>query len=1150
MKKLVAVIVVVLLAGMFGAAWAQEITGQIRGIVTDASGGVIANAAVTITNVDRKQVIRTVETNTAGEYVAPFLPVGRYSVAVEAKGFKRFLKNDIELNVSDRLTVDASLQAGAVTETVTVEAEPLQVNLQSVAVEGLISGTQVRELPLNNRNYEQLVTLQPGVTSNTADQVYVGTTNPQGAVNIVSFSISGNRQSQNNWTIDGADNVDHGSNITLLVYPSVDAIAEFKIERSNYSPEFGRSASGQINVVTRSGTSNFHGGLYEFFRNDVFNANSFINNRAGISRRILRYNDFGGTIGGPFFIPNFYNQNKEKTFFFFSEEVRRVTTPVALTSIVPTTQERQGNFQFPVCTAVSATGACTATGTQIPSTSFDPVAAAYVKDVFAMMPTPPASDGVLFSNSPGVFNYREELLRADHVVNSRLSVMGRLIYDHIPTKEPFGLFGPQSAVPGVGSTSTNSPGHQWMGRVTWQVRPSIFNEAGYAYSYGAIVSDPTGSLARSNSPDVANAIKLPYTSQLNRIPSVLFDDAFSNLASFGQYRDYDRNHNVFDNASWIRGRHAMKFGFVFHHYQKKENAAGSNAGSLTFGSQNIPAAFAGETAAQRSTQRNEQDFANLLIGFASSNFTQSPLDLTADIRQNLWEFYGQDEFRLASNLTITYGLRYSLLRTPYDGGNKLTTFDPSVYSAANAPTLTASGNLVLGTGNPTNGIIIGGVNSPYGDNITRQNNKNFAPRLGVAWDPFKKGKTSVRAGYGIFFDSAAAGLIEDNVFNNPPFLGSANFGGGVFLSNLSSLSASASTIPPSLWTTDPQWHTPYSQQWNLDVQQSVGRGWLFDIGYVGNKGTHLVGVIDINQAAPGAALAAGIVVPGQILGCDATNSNFGSCSTTSAARLLNRIRPFVGYGTIGQISPRFYSNYNSLQLSAEKRFTSNSAMSFFYTWSHALTDNQSDRSTGIQNSSCPVCDYGRSTLDRRQVFTGNYIYDLPWQRSQQGLVGHLLGGYEFSGILTINSGLPFTVLTARGQGDPAAVGVNTSGAPNNGSVASPRPNQISDPNNGPKTFTQFFNTAAFAPVTVAGASGNERRGAVNGPGLWRYDMALLKNTRIRESVNLQFRAEAFNLFNHTNFQTVGTTLTTTSTFGHVTAVRDPRIMQLGLKLNF
>jgi hypothetical protein len=334
------------------------------------------------------------------------------------------------------------------------------------------------------------------------------------------------------------------------------------------------------------------------------------------------------------------------------------------------------------------------------------------------------------------------------------------------------------------------------------------------------------------------------------------------------------------------------------------------------------------------------------------------------------------------------------------------------------------------------------------------------------------------------------------------------------------------------------------------VQQSIGRGWLFDVGYVGNKGTHLVGVIDINQVGPGAALAAGIVVPGQILGCNATNSNFGSCSTSTAARLLNRIRSFVGYGTIGQISPRFYSNYNSLQVSAEKRFSGNSTVNLFYTWSHALTDNQSDRSSGIQNSSCPVCDYGRASLDRRHVFTGNYVYELPWRRSQQGLADHLLGGYEFSGILTINSGLPFTVFTARGQGDPAAVGVNTSGAPNNGSVATPRPNQVGNPNNGPKTFNQFFNIAAFAPVTVAGASGNERRGAVNGPGLWRYDMALLKNTRIRESMNLQFRAEAFNLFNHTNFQTVGTTLTTTSTFGHVTAVRDPRILQLALKLAF
>jgi hypothetical protein len=301
--------------------------------------------------------------------------------------------------------------------------------------------------------------------------------------------------------------------------------------------------------------------------------------------------------------------------------------------------------------------------------------------------------------------------------------------------------------------------------------------------------------------------------------------------------------------------------------------------------------------------------------------------------------------------------------------------------------------------------------------------------------------------------------------------------------------------------------------------------------------------------APGAALAAGIVLPGQILGCDATNSNLGSCATTAPARLLNGIRPFVGYGSIGQISPRFISNYNALQTSLQKRLSGNSIINVDYTWSHALTTNQSDRSTGIQNSSCIRCDYGRATLDRAHVFTANYVYYLPWYRSQEGFAGHALGGYEISGIITVNSGLPLTVLAQRNRGDPAAIGLNSSGAPNNGSPASPRPNQVGNPNSGPKSWDEFFDTAAFEDVSVAGASGNERRGAVTGPGLWRYDMALMKNTRLTESLNLQFRAEAFNLFNHPNFSTVGTTLGL-ATYGKVTNTRDPRILQLALKLTF
>ncbi len=516
-------IVAALLAVTCAIGAAQEITGQIRGTVTDATGAVVPGAKVTITNSERGQVVRETTADSAGAFAAPLLPVATYSVTVEASGFKKFVKTGIVLNVSDRIVVDAALQAGASTESITVEASPLDVNLQSSAVEGVVTGAQERELPLNNRNYEQLVALQPGVSSGAADSLYVGTTNPSGGVNIVPFSINGNRQSQNNWTIDGADNVDHGSNITLLVYPSVDAISEFKISRSNYSPEFGRSASGQINVITRSGTGGFHGGLYEFFRNDVLNANKSFNNHFALPRAVLRYNDFGGTVGGPIL--------KGKTYFFFSEEVRRVTTPVSTTSTLPSSPERQGIFQAPVCTSVDASGNCLTTGTTIDPANINPVSQAYLTDVINRLPQPDSS-GLLASQSAGVFNYREELLRVDHLVNSKIALAGRIIIDHIPTVEPFGLFGPQSNAPGVANTKTDSPGRQYMGRATFQINNHMYNEAGYAYSYGAIVSDPTGTLFSKRSTNVAGAVKLPYAQQLSRIPNLIFDDGFDSFCGF------------------------------------------------------------------------------------------------------------------------------------------------------------------------------------------------------------------------------------------------------------------------------------------------------------------------------------------------------------------------------------------------------------------------------------------------------------------------------------------------------------------------------------------------------------------------------------------------------------------------------------------
>jgi hypothetical protein len=1094
--------------------YAQQLTGQIRGLITDPTGAYL--------DVDRNQVVRRVHSNDGGEYVAPQLPVGTYTVTIEAAGFKKLVKSGVILNVNDSLQVNAALTVGKADEVVSVQAEASQVNLSNSAVEGLITGKQIRELPLNNRNYEQLITLQPGVTSNAADQIYVGTTNPSGQVNIVSFSVNGNRQSQNNWTVDGADNVDHGSNITLLVYPSVDAISEFKIERSNYGAEFGRSASGQINVVTRSGTSQFHGGAYEFFRNDALNAVNSYTKHTGGKKAVLRYNDFGGTIGGPIY--------KDKTFFFFSEELRRVTTPVTQTATLPSVGELSGNFAVPVCTAIDSAGNCTATGTTI--SNINPIAAAYIKDIFSKIPAPDAT-GTLVSNSSGVFNYQESLVRLDHTFNSRWTVMGRYIHDGIPTKEPYGLFGPQTSIPGVASTSTDSPGQQIMGRINTQISNSVFNELGYAYSYGAITSDTTGLLARSNSPDIAQATNLPYKVTLHRVPNVGFAD-ISGIAGFGEYRDFNYNHNVFDNVSYVLGKHSLRFGVTYNHYLKSENAAGDNVGNYNFDSTNA--------VGSDDLSLQSQDWANFLIGYASDSFSQAPIDITANTTQNLYEFYGQDEWRASPRLTVNFGLRYSYFQTPFDTGHKLTSFDPSVYKASDAPQIDPqTGQIIPGTGVANNGIIIGGVNSPYGRYITKQAKNNLAPRLGGAYDVFGDGMTSLRAGAGIFFDSVAAGLAEDNSFNNPPYVSGANFGSIKDIGTVGSLTALSNNLPPSLWSTAPNWKTPYAAEWNLDVQHQVkqAHNMILDIGYVGNKGTHLVGVQDINQVLPGAAVASGLYA----------NPYAGG---TGAGERLNAVRPYLGYGSIGQVAPQFDSNYNSFQLSVEQPLAANLTANAAYTYSHGLTDNQSDRSTGLQNTYCRRCEYGSSSIDRRHVFTGNFIYQLPFFHDQVGFAGHLLGGIQATGIITVNSGLPLTVLASRNGtfGDPAASGLNVDGSPNNGRPSNPRPNIVGNPNNGPKSWGKFFNTAAFAaPTGPQKFGGTESRGAVIGPGLWRYDMAVSKETRIVGRLSMQLRAEAFNLFNHTNFATVSTSMTS-SLYGRVTSTRDPRTLQVSAKFIF
>jgi hypothetical protein len=1133
-RNIFTLIAVAVVALFVTAASAQIITGSIAGTVTDSTGANVANATVTITNTDENAVIRTVQTNASGQYLAALLPVGHYAVAVEAPHFKRSQQTNIPLDVNANLTINIKLQIGNAQETVMVTEAPPEVDLESAQSQTVISGQQIRELAINTRNYEQLVSLMPGVSTGLAsDQLYVGASNPVGTSNQINFSINGGRPTQNGWNIDGADNLDRGANLTLLAYPSIDSIQEFSVQRGQYGAEFGRSSSGQINVITKSGTNGFHGDVYEFFRNDDLDANNYFNNAYEIGRPPLRYNDFGGTIGGPIV--------RDKTFFFFSEEVRRVITYTTFTGYVPTAAERAGTFPVAVC----LNAACTDTGTQV--TTFDPAAAAYMKDIFSKIPLPfdPTCTNTCTITTVGrnIFNLHQEIGRVDQIFSPKFTVFGRFENDTIPTQEPGGLF-VGSSLPGVSTTSSNSPGRIFSVHVTNAFSPTLLNDGGFNYSHGGITSNPTGLDSTANSPDVASAITLPYTNTLGRVPNLNFN-YFSDIQGFGPYRDYNDDYNGFDNLTKVTGRHAMKFGATYHWYQKNENAANGNQGGFGF-SATPPA---GEPS---STPPEYQEFASFLTGNAAY-FTQTSLDFRAVIQQQQLELYAQDQFRLRPNLTLVYGIRYSLFRPFTDAHDHLTTFDPALYNPANAPQIDpCTGNFGQQVGtctnpdvlpstpyNPLNGIIIAGQNSPYGKAVTRSNNLDFAPRFGIAWDPFGDGRSSFRAGYGIYFDSPAVSRFEDTVFNNPPFVTSALFFSTV-MDNPAGLSY-VGPAPSPLTAVSTNWKTPYTEEWSLDYQREIFPRTFLDVGYYGNAGRHLTGTEDINQPQPDAyvtALAPYGVTPPVTAG--------------TATAQLNYIRPYIGYDAINSEVTVFSSNYNGLQVSLKKQLGLNSIINVNYTWSHALTNAVGDYATP-QNTYDPAAEYGPAQFDRRNIFNANYVYNLPFFKTQSGVAGHVLGGWEISGIVTAYSGLPFSVYNY--FYDPAGQGTL-----DGNSFASGRPDQIGNPNqasaaSGPiHNINQWFNTAAFTLSCTPGdcptsdiRPGNSANGVVRGPGLQRWDISLFKNTKINERVNTQFRAEAFNVFNHTNPDLFNTAYG----FGSgVYSVRDPRIMQLAMKLYF
>jgi carboxypeptidase family protein len=1141
------------------AAFAQD-TGSITGTVTDPSGAIVANAQVVVSNADRG-ITRTTNTNSDGEYSVPAMPSGSYNVSVTAQGFKKFEAKGVVLRVAQKARVDVALQVGSASTEVTVEGKDVaQVETQSSDLAGVVTGKEVTQLQLNGRNFTQLVTLVPGVSNQTGQD--------EGQVGIggnVSYSINGGRVEYNNWELDGGDNMDNGSNSTLNVYPSLEAISEFKVLTSNYGAQYGRNGSGTVEVETKSGTNSFHGNVYEFVRNDAFNARNYFDPSVPPYKK----NDFGYTIGGPIW--------KNHTYFFWSQEWRRDRVPNPFNVAVPSVEERNGDFTDQ---CDSPDGFCPSVGPNLIAAGFDPTDP-NVQALLSLIPLPNSGSGLTSRFVTSVTqptNWREELFRIDHNINDNNRVTFRYIHDSWQTTETTPLWTNQGSFPTIG-TDFKGPGISMVARLNSTFSPTLLNEFVASYTTDHIDLSLTGNWQR---PAGVTADLFGLNGD-GIIPGFqLVGDAYD--GGFGQDPGYIPNgpynsnptYTYRDNVSKIIGKHNLQFGAYAAFGQKNELGgelgAGSIPGYLTFDSSNTSVSTG-------------NPFADLLLGNISS-FGQQDVRLKYYNRYKIVEPYFQDDWHITSHLTLNLGLRISLFGTYREKQKQAFNFDPSRYIPGQ--TIINDDGTVTGLGtDPTqpvsltnlpNGMVQCGVTPGVPVSCMKGHLFNPAPRVGFAWDPRGNGKTAIRGGYGIFYEHANGNEGNtESLENSPPLantvqknniLGYGNISGG---ETQGVLPLSVIAIP-----TKAQW--PYIQQWHLDVQQEVLRNTIATISYVGSKGTHLNRQSNLNQLAslPLSLNPYGLTEPLDSdpasptfnTNCDALTVNGNAVTGQAAINLsvacggnADPFRPYLGYGDITHLEWASSSVYHALQMSL-RRSIGGLTINGAYTYSHSI-DDASDRFDGsFVDSYNPSSNRGSSNFDQRHNFSFAWVWDLPFFK-EQGLTRTILGGWQYSGIATFSTGTPFSVTYST---DNAGVA--------NGLGSSSRADIVGDPNANvphgtiPGDIVDSFSEAFYNPTDAFAAPrgltfGNSGRNILANPHRTNFDMSLLKQFVIKESMSLEFRAEAFNIFNHTQWVGVaGDSGSAANNFGvsnnqvgtdgfmRSNLAHNPRILQLGLKFSF
>jgi hypothetical protein len=1128
-----------------GAMWAQLAASSIVGTVTDPSGLGVPGATIKAVHVDTGQVRQTTP-DSHGDFVLSSLEPGAYTLTVTLTGFKTKELQDLVLVTGEtRPLGKVQLELGDVSDKVQVIARSESVMTRSSERAAEITSSEIEDLEVRGRNFMGLMELLPGVVSTAVAQDL--STNP-------SIYVAGNRNTSNNVTIDGTPSNDMGNGNQMKLTVSQDAVAEVKVLTSNYQAEYGRLSGSNVIVATKSGARAFHGLASYFTRNEDFNANNFFNNLNGLPRPRYRYNTITYNISGPITIPHHFNSSRDKLFFFWGQEWWPSTLSTQGTVTVPNALERQGNFSQSLSQAGTLTvvrdplnGNAQFPNNIVPTSRLDPNGVA----LLSVFPQPNFTNRAI---SGGNYNYvfstpynkglSTNSGKADYILNSSNTITFSL---NMYGDDETGALGVTTAAGNwpmmvkTYHTHGNGTTEKWTRIIT----PTLINEL----SFGVFAQPASNTysdaelqkIVRStvgfNAPQFSAA-----TNDINVLPNATFGGVpnAANIAIEGRLPLYNRYYilHLADNVTYVRGSHTIKAGIYLERFTRNQKKSGTVFNGAFDFQNNATNPF-----------NTSYAYSNAAIG-SFNTYTQSTSRNWMNIRDWDAEGFIQDNWKATRRLTVDIGMRLYWIPPMTERDNLIAGFVFGQYNPAQAVKLiqpamngstrvgidpttgqiysaTLIGAIAPGFGNPANGMVTASNPGSLPNSLVQDRGIQWAPRVGFAYDVFGDGKTALRGGFGIFYNRPTTEGYFGNFVGQPPLSGNPT----VTYGQISTLGSSTGLLAPSAaYAPDLPGKSSTVMNYSLSVQRDIGFQTVIDAGYVGTLGRHLQWEVDQN---------------GIPIGADFRPSNIDP--TTGKVLTNNFLRPIIGYGAIYAQSFGASSNYNSLQVSARRRFAKHFQFGGAWTWSKAMDYADTD-TTQVESMVNPrAYYYGKAVYDRTHNVSLNYIYDLPNSRSRNAVVKGFLDHWELSGITIFQSGAPLgvTMTTTNGQDITGTASL------------APRPNVIANPvlPKSERTFGMNFNTAALQ-LPAVGTLGNAAPDIFRGPGINNWDMSIIKNITLYERLHIQLRVATFNTFNHTQFTTVNTAATfnpatgaqTNSKLGAFTAARDPRQMQLGIRL--